>query len=475
MDELSQRGRSVSHTSAAPASRAVVIVAGMHRSGTSALTYALSALGAKLPLRLMSAHESNPLGHFEPAAMVELHDQLLSALGSSWSDWRSLPAGWLSSPECGRIRTELARAFREDFADAPLAVIKDPRICRLVPLWEQVLDELGYTGYYAIPYRNPIEVARSLANRNGFDSYESQIMWLRSILDAELNTRGAARVFLRYEQLVDNPQETLDRLVASFPVMWDAGDDASIAKIKEQITGQHRHHHAGEADLLDRRLVPSWVDEAYRMCRLLEEDPDDPAACSALDAIAAGFADAERFIGEQATSAPGAAADRPGGADNRIRGLQLLNFRLRQVRADVSSQPSLLGVPKGGEDGCGETKRDLLQKSGRIGYLYATLAQHADALDRTNKALAQYVAETNDLRVQKEDLQAGLAAALQDKNDLETKLAAALQDKNDLEAKLATALQAASEAKAETETVRREFLNSRSWRWTAVFRRLRLG
>src|SRR5438552_705120 len=82
---------------------------------------------------------------------------------------------------------------RAVFDDEPLAVLKDPRICRFVPFWLDVLGEIGAQPRIVIPVRSPLDVAESLKLRNGFSSSKSLLLWLRHTLDAEAETRKLSR------------------------------------------------------------------------------------------------------------------------------------------------------------------------------------------------------------------------------------------------------------------------------------------
>ena len=109
--------------------RRAILVLGMHRSGTSALTRLLALCGADLPQRLMEPNFANPKGYWEPADIVDLHDEMLAAAGSSWNDVAGFPLGWLDTPEGQSFRSRLRSSFQDAFDDAPLALLKDPRIC----------------------------------------------------------------------------------------------------------------------------------------------------------------------------------------------------------------------------------------------------------------------------------------------------------------------------------------------------------
>lgn len=91
-----------------PDSTALVVL-GMHRSGTSALTRLLHTAGADAGGRLLGASAGNELGHWEDAFVVETNERLLAALGRRWDDVRPLPAGWLQD--------ESAVAARRDIID----------------------------------------------------------------------------------------------------------------------------------------------------------------------------------------------------------------------------------------------------------------------------------------------------------------------------------------------------------------------
>ena len=71
---------------AMPSQRTCLLVLGMHRSGTSAITRIFNLMGAEPPKQLLDAGPSNEAGHWEPERLVLLHDQMLEEAGSSWRD-----------------------------------------------------------------------------------------------------------------------------------------------------------------------------------------------------------------------------------------------------------------------------------------------------------------------------------------------------------------------------------------------------
>src|SRR5580658_5857134 len=92
--------RPVSRANAAPAPARrknvpqALLVLGMHRSGTSALTRVFSLLGADLPNNMLDANPTNEAGHWESLDLMVGHDELLASAGSRWDDWRAFNPDW---------------------------------------------------------------------------------------------------------------------------------------------------------------------------------------------------------------------------------------------------------------------------------------------------------------------------------------------------------------------------------------------
>ncbi len=157
--------------------RQVLLVLGMHRSGTSATAGFLVQLGAAMAATPIRGDANNPRGYWEPEPLNSLHNRLLVEAGSGWDDWGLLDTGRLAAAGGGAAAT-LAAAFEAEFGDAALAVLKDPRICRFVPLWREVLAGLGVAPKVVMPLRHPLEVAGSLARRDGMSEAAALLLWL---------------------------------------------------------------------------------------------------------------------------------------------------------------------------------------------------------------------------------------------------------------------------------------------------------
>lgn len=248
-------------------SRRALVVTGMHRSGTSAFARVFSLLGARLPDEVLrpEATAGNPLGFWEPARVVELHDELLRLSARTWFDLQPFAPEWFSSDLVQSYAARLANVVREEYGRAPLLLVKDPRISRLVPLWLDVFERLEIEPLFVIALRNPLEVAASHQERDRFRPPLSQLLWLRHMLDAERDTRGERRVIVSYADLVTDWRPVVDRVCAELGVRWPRASRLSELEIDGFLDPAERHHVVRDAELEQRHDVSPWVRDAYRI------------------------------------------------------------------------------------------------------------------------------------------------------------------------------------------------------------------
>ena len=120
----------------------LVVVLGMHRSGTSALAGVLHYLGVDLGTSLMPADaEVNSKGFWENEQIVQIHDQLLQEMGRSWHEVRLFPDNWLALDRIQSAKQRILKVFQSEFGTGSVWGLKDPRICRLIPLWKEIFRD----------------------------------------------------------------------------------------------------------------------------------------------------------------------------------------------------------------------------------------------------------------------------------------------------------------------------------------------
>ncbi len=216
---------------------------GMHRSGTSASTGVLKLLGIELGERLAPGHKGiNDFGYFEHVDILDLHDAILADLGTSWDGVLPLPEGWWTAPEIGRHAEALRRILDRDFSDAPIWAVKDPRMCRMLPLWLPVLDARGDDVVCLLILRPPAEVAASLARRDGISQEWACHLWLEHNLLVEKESRGRRRAFLLFDDLLSDPEATLAAIGRILGIEWPRPLDQAAQDIRAFLKLDLRHH-----------------------------------------------------------------------------------------------------------------------------------------------------------------------------------------------------------------------------------------
>ena len=241
--------------------RRALLIFGMHRSGTSALTRILNLRGASLPEDLLPANAFNVSGYWEPAAIVTLHDQLLEEAGSRWDDPTGFLQPWFEAEsETGRGSVErIAEVVAAEFGESPLIVIKDPRACRMVPAWKAALARLGIEPLVVLTVRHPFEVAASLHRRDGMPQAQALLLWLQHQLVAEAETRSLARVIVTYDQVLDDWRGVLARIDRHFDLRLAPTTREADRGIEAFLDPSLRHERASPAGPDGQPEVASWL------------------------------------------------------------------------------------------------------------------------------------------------------------------------------------------------------------------------
>ena len=171
--------------------KGVVLVAGMHRSGTSAAARFINLFGADLPADLVPPAESNnPLGFWEPKRMVDINNSLLADLRMMWHSVGPMPNQWWL-----RREVQDRRAEAEEFLDTltgRCAVLKDSYLSRHFLFWQSLITSMESSIHVAVPYRHSLEFGLALAERDRFAMGNRTLLWPRCKLDAKLTAREAA-------------------------------------------------------------------------------------------------------------------------------------------------------------------------------------------------------------------------------------------------------------------------------------------
>jgi len=253
-----------------------LIVAGFHRSGTSATAQLLHRAGLFLGYELLEALPSNPYGHFEDKEVVDLHHQILADNDLTWLvDQPFVPV--VDERRWQQMRQLVERRNTEH----RLWGFKDPRACLFLALWKYLLPNAKVL----IVYRHFSGSTYSLARRHAallFSGTISGFLHRRFWEEPDL----ALRMWLTHNEALlafarTYPEDTLvvsmDMVQGGFPVVkainrwW--GFELDEVATSEVIDPTITERRAGRQPVSDRGLIDR-VDVTWQALEQLGEQTE---------------------------------------------------------------------------------------------------------------------------------------------------------------------------------------------------------
>lgn len=178
-----------------------VMVLGMHRSGTSAVTRVINLLGVPLGrAEDQYSAEDNPSGHWESRRLCALNDVILAAFGGFDMAMPPMPRAWLRSRRAEHLRGVMRSTF-DDIYHGERWLWKDPRTCLTLPLWRQVLGDFCVV----FVVRDPGPVTRSLHRREGFPLLYCHALWDDYNRRAVAAASGLPVVTVDFDSMLEDP------------------------------------------------------------------------------------------------------------------------------------------------------------------------------------------------------------------------------------------------------------------------------
>jgi len=232
-----------------------ICITGMHRSGTSMVANLLHLCGVYLGNEddLMPASADNQKGYWENREFSRLNDEILAALGGTWDIPPNATPGWVEENRLNALRAK-AEVLLEEFRDREPWGWKDPRNSLTLPFWDDLIKIrflLGLTSNLKLVLclRNPLEVFRSLRDREYTPSSEGYKLWLiysQSVLNASL---PGNRIITHYENYFRDPKAELHRVLDFLQVPASADViEQSISAISTELRHYQSDQSHGDTD-----------------------------------------------------------------------------------------------------------------------------------------------------------------------------------------------------------------------------------
>lgn len=200
----------------------LILVLGMKRSGTSALTKGLEVMGVSLGDYLMPPNQFNRKGYWEDWDFHELNFEMLKACTQNRAR-RILPLSekettyLLNSHHAERAAQLLLKKIP---LDQPFA-FKVPTSSLLIPFWKKICEQLKIALSVVIALRNPISVANSV-EQSFEDLHEKSFwIWIASLLSSLTHSEGHERILVDYDELIQDPSCQMRRVAEALHLKID--------------------------------------------------------------------------------------------------------------------------------------------------------------------------------------------------------------------------------------------------------------
>ena len=472
----------------------LVVVLGMHRSGTSAMTRSLQLLGIELGTHLYAGVPGdNDKGFWEDIDINSLDETLLETLGESWHSLNPALPAMLGGDGLALLRERAIGLLRRKTAEVDWFGMKDPRVARLLPFWKSVFADLDIDVRYLLAIRNPLSVALSLAKRDGFTTEKSLYLWLQHVIPTVLETVGSRRVVMDFDRLMATPETEIRRIAVELGVAGNLDESLLDEYCTSFIEAGLRHSSFSLADLDGNPSVPKLAVEVFATLRRVaagEVSIDSPEVTAAFQMFAGemerlrpalqALAQTEKIlsrlqsemmrIDQAIVASEGRVAELNQSVAAQHRRIAGLSDALVQRDGAIGGLNEALTQRDGAIAGLNEA---LIQRDGAIADLNEALTQRDGAIAGLDEALTQRdgaIAGLNEALTQRDGAIAGLNEALTQRDGAIAGLNGVLIQRDGVIADLNDALALRDRQIAETSAQRDALLKSSSWQITRPLR-----
>lgn len=219
--------------------RDAIVVLGTFYSGVGAMRRVLSRSGVSLG----SEPPSITFGEDGDASEVAaINARVLNDLDTSWRDpvapLRSLGDQAISDKH--RLLAE--ETIVRQYGDSDMISFGAPGSPLLLRFWSDALTANGFRLHYVVMVRNPLESAKSLKTDFNVSRNAALLLWANYMVAADLETRDQARLFVRFDDLLAEPDLILDRIEGSFDLKLPRRTWESVGEIESDLDSNQRRH-----------------------------------------------------------------------------------------------------------------------------------------------------------------------------------------------------------------------------------------
>ncbi|PVY79090.1 hypothetical protein C8D92_101296 [Tamilnaduibacter salinus] len=407
----------------------VVLVVGMHRSGTSAICRLLDNAGVDFGTNLIPPGDDNPLGFWEDRDFIGMNEELLGSVDA----WQRVVLPTLGSSEQWqrKAKTFLARWLDNRSSGAAAVGLKDPRVSRTLEQWLPFLKR----PQVLFVVRNPLSVAHSLNRRDGMSVEYGLALWFVYNFEAfkALQDHCVAFQVVNYDLLMGGDTDQKEQ-IQNFLGLTDLNMSLLERKLQHQRFDTSDVH---EDNFIEELSARFWE-------VLTSDSPDYGSFETAYKSVMAfykPFSDLADRLNEAQEYSSHVEADN-----------QLLREQVRKFELEAD-----------------ESKRYATHLEADIESLHASIDHLEGDLDGLRQTIASEQRQNRSMGKTINDLQNNLLRQEELLEQKESEMADTVAKYQSLQ----TDYQQLEQVRWQVDVLLQQLYSSKSWRWTAPLRYFR--
>ncbi len=257
----------------------ILIITGMHRSGTSLTASLLQSAGLDIGDRLMGGSHGNVKGHFEDKDFVGFHERVLRSQGIS-------PEGWTLNKgiQVQEQYLNQAKSLIQTRSAKKKWGWKDPRTTLFLDFWAELIPQAKFLFVYRLPW----EVIDSLYRRgdqvffnNPNFALDVWINYNRAIADF-IERFSEKCILLNIDSITNDPNHLIKILDQSLGISFKSvGNVYDKSQFHSEVSSSHRptllKHYFPEAfDLYNELNYKAKLGESSSSSFLTDENTKFP-------------------------------------------------------------------------------------------------------------------------------------------------------------------------------------------------------
>ncbi|CAH6927513.1 Sulfotransfer_1 domain-containing protein [Vibrio chagasii] len=245
----------------------LIVVLGVPRSGTSAITRSLQTLGAEFGDSLVEGIEGvNNKGFWEDKSILDLNERMLQALNKVWCDITPFSLSDFGKEELALYKKEAVELIQKKIQKHSFLALKEPRITKLLPFWKVVFEACNIKPTYIIALRKPCDVFNSFKRLENVMVRPADIcptnvdlIWLSYLSNTlQLLIEKENTVLVSYDSIVENPINAIKKLSLQLGLDIDADELNEYAEGFIDKKLNHSVNNDNEAFYLTKKLYDSY-------------------------------------------------------------------------------------------------------------------------------------------------------------------------------------------------------------------------